>query len=509
MSLFQEGYEYFTKSTGSVGAAVRGGNYVRTIEEEISKFEKALNDELSGSGLAVDKAKGFAAEHWHAGTYNVNAALRGSANRAQVAVGDRGELGSPDIIGSAGDAGLKYCGTAKASAKEQAMSLFERYKKYESDAQRKGKNPISFDEYRQKKPFLEKDDPLYSSQLRIVPKEQLKEIETFLKQKIAEEGTKRPEQVKRYQDTLNMLQDRLKDSEGNESVPLSVKESEQIAQAAKEGNFEYGISIKELMNLDYIRNQAFQAGISAAAISIALKTAPEIVKGIRYLLETGEIDKEQLKEAGWVALSGGAEGFLRGMISASITIVCKAGLLGETMKAVSPVWVSGVVVFAMDAVKGGINVLAGNKNGQELGQEMAREAFSTVGAMAVGSTLNTVVPVAGYLVGSLLGSMLGSYMYHVVTKSTAIDDVVSHFQRQAKYLEQYAAVIFKIDLDAFQKLTHMFSSIVDNVCGAATEIELNLALRNAYTTLHISLPWGEHESLDAFMKDESAHLVFE
>ena len=44
------------------------------------------------------------------------------------------------------------------------------------------------------------------------------------------------EQAKRYQDTLKLLQDRLRDSNGTESVPLSEKDARAIAQAAKEGN---------------------------------------------------------------------------------------------------------------------------------------------------------------------------------------------------------------------------------------------------------------------------------
>ena len=53
--------------------------------------------------------------------------------------------------------------------------------------------------------------------------------------KIAEEGSKRPEQVERYRETLKLLKDRISDNHGNESIPLSEEDAKKLAQLAKEG----------------------------------------------------------------------------------------------------------------------------------------------------------------------------------------------------------------------------------------------------------------------------------
>lgn len=510
MSSFQEGYKYFSKSAGAIGASVQGDRFIHSVEEEILKFQQAMTKELGGKSIIIDKAKGFAAEQWHAGTFNVNAALKGSSNRAHVADTIRRQLGSPDIVGAAGDAGLKYYKTAEKSAKEQAIDLWERYKKYDAQTKNAGRTPASYDEYQKKTPSIGAHDPLYGGQVRIIPKEQLNQAKEFLERKIREEQGKRPELVAKYQDTLNLLQDRLKDHNGNESIPLSNSDAKKIAKVAEEGKFdpkEFGVSAKDLMNWEYIKAQSLQAGLSAAAITIALRTAPEIIKIIRQLIENNEVDPEQIKRTGRVALSSGAEGYVRGMLSASVTIACKAGLWGEAMTAVSPTVIGGVVVFALDAIKGSFYVLIQKKGAKEFQQEIAEEAFSAIGAMAVGDVLNIAMPGLGYVVGSLIGSMMGSYLYRFMTNGTMVDKVVEDFRQQAEQFAQYAAELFQIDLEAFQKTINQYNEITDRIYQAKDEKELNSVLRIAHEMLGISLPWKDE--FNDFMQDKSQHLVFE
>lgn len=46
-------------------------------------------------------------------------------------------------------------------------------------------------------------------------------------------------------------------------------------------------------------------------------------------MENGKLDENQFKKIGFAALSGGAEGFIRGSVSAAITTACKAGVWGK------------------------------------------------------------------------------------------------------------------------------------------------------------------------------------
>ena len=65
------------------------------------------------------------------------------------------------------------------------------------------------------------NDPSYSGQFRVIPRDQMEEATRWLSQKITKESVMRPDQVKRYQDKLDSLKDKLSDSKRNEFNQLS------------------------------------------------------------------------------------------------------------------------------------------------------------------------------------------------------------------------------------------------------------------------------------------------
>lgn len=69
-----------------------------------------------------------------------------------------------------------------------------------------------------------------------------------------------------------------------------------------------------------IVKEALKDGLTAAAISMILKAAPEIYKAIDYLIKTGELDADQFKRIGFAAVSGAGEGFIRGTVSALLAV---------------------------------------------------------------------------------------------------------------------------------------------------------------------------------------------
>ena len=130
---------------------------------------------------------------------------------------------------------------------------------------------------------------------------------------IATESARRPEQVERFSDTLKMLESKIKDSHGKESIELTKAEAEQLAAIAKEGKFkaeEYGLTAPDVINIDLMVKEAYKAGVTAAVISLVLKVGPEIYKTIVYLIKNGEIEEGQFKKIGFAAVSGTSEGFL-------------------------------------------------------------------------------------------------------------------------------------------------------------------------------------------------------
>ena len=58
--------------------AMSGQDYIQAINTEIDKLCSELN-RYAGNRLSDERLAGFMAEHWHAGTFNINAVIEGSS----------------------------------------------------------------------------------------------------------------------------------------------------------------------------------------------------------------------------------------------------------------------------------------------------------------------------------------------------------------------------------------------------------------------------------------------
>ena len=415
MNAFEEGYAFFEKQAGIQIAAHLGDEYVAQVDAEIAKLLTDLNA-FDSFKTGADKLKGDIAEFWHADTFNVEAVARGSDHRAFI---DRShDFASADISSNFGKLfGLKYYKTAEASAKQQAKSVFERFNEYRSAG---GKDTL--EAFLNKRGFSDDSvlhDPIYSGQIRVIPKDQLEVAQQWLKNKIAIESTIRPEQMERYKDTLKMLSDRLEDGQGTESIALSETDAKALVVLAKEGDIgaeelkQLGVSADQMIRFEYLAKEAFKSGMSAATISMVLAVGPEIHKAIDYLIKNGELEEKQFQRIGFAALKGGSEGFVRGAVSAAITIACKSGMLGEVFKNVSPSIIGMATVLAMNTMKNSFKVANGTMTRSELAQELIKELIVSSFALAVGTVTQAFIeiPVAGFMIGSFVGSVIGSFAY--------------------------------------------------------------------------------------------------
>jgi len=392
MSSFTEGYNYIKNNGGAFAAAIGGADvadYVDTVEAEIQKLTDDIN-QFQGTGKAIDFLKGDVAEFWHADTHNIDAAINKSSLRMEVPRST--ELGSVDVQleGGGNINSLKYYKDGASSAKAQAQSSLE------GSHGRSGSST----------------DPLYSGQYRIIPADQIADAETFLKRKIAEESVKRPEQVQRYQETLDMLRDRVTDYEGNESIPLTESESRMIAELAKEGGATEDLPGLEAFKKEMLKQSVMdicKAGLTAATISLVLKTAPEIFAAIDQLIKKGELDEGQFRAIGASALTGSSEGFVRGSVSASIMACLKHAKID-----VNPAVVGAITVVAFDTMKNAYLVSVGKKTRQELANDLVKEIYVSTCALVAGGLTQGVtpnLPVLGYMLGSFVGSTIGSLTY--------------------------------------------------------------------------------------------------
>ena len=432
MGGFEEGYTYFAKNASAYAAATMSDSYVTNVNDEIDKLVKDLNS-FEGFRTASKILKGDVAEFWHAGTFNINSALKDSNHRAFV---DRSnDFASTDISTNFGDKyGLKYYSDGQASAKAQSVSVL--------------------------------NVPIYKGQIRIIPRDQLEEATKYLERIIRTEAVRRPEQVPRYQETLDMLTDRLSDSKGAESIPLSKKEASELATLAKQGKInadELGLTTEELVKYNYVIQQAFKAGLTAAIISIVLKVAPEIFKSIDYLLKNGKINAEQFKKIGFAAVSGGAEGFIRGSVSAAITASCKAGLLGGALKSANPPIIAAVTVITMNVIRNAFQVALGKKTRRQLSEEFIRDMYISACSLIGGGVSQALIeiPILGYMLGSFIGSIFGSFTYNLGSKAVLSFCVDSGFTMFGLVEQDYTLpkeIIEQIGIETFDYETFEYGT---------------------------------------------------
>ena len=424
LSDFQQGYDNYISIYGGGYGAYCGGKYVGDVKAEIDRMADCFNNPQDKRfNWNIDRFQGIVAERWHAAAYNIDAARKGKLGRAQ----DINNNGIADVGVNNGDKyQLKY-GAPKYNIKGIALTWGEHknYHQYVKDCEKRGITPISG------KQFCEghdPDEPYYAGQFRLIPADQLIEIQKALRLKIAAEGAKRPELVARWQDALDFLTDRIKTGDGVESIPLSRSEARELAIIIKEHQLnngkefdpaDWGLTTEDLITNDYIFNQALKAGLTAAIISVIMKVGQELCGIIMQLIKDGEIDANRFKKLGFEAVTGGVEGYISGSIAASIAIECAKGSLGEVLKNTNPNIIGAITVIALNTVKNSCLLAFGKIDKQEFVSRCGRDIVITacsvgagIGGAAIASFFFTpAAAVFGYMIGSFVGTVIGSFAY--------------------------------------------------------------------------------------------------
>ncbi len=454
------GWDYVSKQMGANYSAQFGENYISTVSETVQKIVDDMNA-LAENGLGEKQLKGIVAEYWHADTFNIEAALRDSSNRAFV--DGSTEHASVDVSTNFGrNYSLKYIRTAETSVDAQAKNVIQAYHEYLSKP-RKGE-AMSFDKYLDKYGYSKDENikkliadyrksvengdtstleqfmkthageydiaslltSVYNGQDRLIPTDQIKEAIKYLNREIAKESSKetsnRAALLANYKETLEKLVDRISDGTGAESHTLTKEEAEAIAALVKKGEFkaeDFGLKLSDIVTNEYILHQALKAGYTSAVITLVMQLAPEIIKAVDYLIKNREIDLEQVKKIGITAVTASTEGFLRGTISSALTIACMSGKLGEQFINVNPYVIGALTVIVLDVAKSSILVAAGKLTPREMGSKITKELLISSAALAAGALGQAIapeLPVLGYMLGSLIGSCVASLVINVGEK---------------------------------------------------------------------------------------------
>ena len=378
----QQGWEFAVAIMGADVATHMGAEYFSAVEAAIKQLEDNINNHQYRN-LGIGQLQGYMLEEWGAGTFNVDAVAADSADRATVLhslIKD-----SVDIKLDSGEAfSAKSYGTPEQTAKAQARM-----------------NPDT-------------GQASYQDQGRLVPSDHLEEAKQIAHREALRNEPIREDVSKAYSETETKLTDKITNDEGVESRSASRKDLEKMAKESKEQKFraeEHGVTAESAIQAEYLLKQALKAGYTTAAITVAVQLAPEIYKAIDFLIKNGELNLAQVKHMGEKGISAGAEGFLRGSISAALQLMCDSGALGEAIKGISPTILGTVVALVLQTAKNSILVAAGKMSTQQMGAAFVDMVVVSGGYLVgahiggiIGQALGFQLPVIGYLLGSLVGT---------------------------------------------------------------------------------------------------------
>lgn len=371
--------------------------HIDKINEAIDNLADKINNHPHLNNT-VGTFKGYVAEEWHAGTYNIEAIKHGSEHSAWTLQSNAD--GSVDIETNFGkEYSLKYYDSAEKAENAQAAL------------------------------FKDSHGIKYKGQERLIAAEQIEEAKYWAgrREESAKYNSEKDPAVKKnlsaaHRETAQHLVGTVSDDEGIKSKELSVKEAEKIAKEAqsksgfdpekhgikKEEHIEH-LSYEEEIQINYINN-AFKAGLTAASITAVTQLVPELYKAIDYLIKNGEIDLNQIKRSGEKIITASGESFLRGSIAYGIEVAVQEGFFGEAIQNISPNAIGAMVTIVMGTVKNSILVAAGKMTAKEMGMKFVDTVVVSAGylaAMKIGGIIAQAIapemPGLAYAIGSLLG----------------------------------------------------------------------------------------------------------
>lgn len=423
--------------------------YVKRIAGEIRNFEKNINS--TGQKYTSQKAKisgGFIAEDWHAGTFNIDAAVKHKKIRAHVPHSTA--LGSPDIIINDGKSySSKYYSKAVGSAKSQSTTYFEHHASKI--------NGTTFKDWMD----LNGIDPelknlsIYEGQGRIIPSDQLEGAIAYVENQIQKETHSRPQLLAKYEELLKKLTDRLQ-VEGAESKPLSKQDSTRIAVESREGKYSAekdGISEKQVLkdNPNALIKKSLKTGLTAASITLALEMAPDLIKIIQLTVEDTGYEFSDFVDKLGNSGQKSADSFLLGTITAYVVSCNEAGLLGDVLQNASSETMAATVLIFYNSIKISVNYAKGNISKSEMAYQTSFQIIGVIGA-AIGSAVFQFIPVIGTLVGSMVGSIIANTVFNQVNNmmlGIAIENGCTFFGLVDYNYELPSEILEKIGYDVF------------------------------------------------------------
>ena len=358
--------------------------YCHDIQNSIDKAINSLNNEARRRGnVDIDYLKGWLAEHWHAGTFNINGEVRGNRNVWAI-VADNNKAGEDIYYGNGNNDSVKIAEL-----------------KYYKNGPKTGK-AIS--------------RPDYINKEKIVPSDQLESVRESAQKNADKIKSYRPSQSEHYQDTANRADDKIR-MDNVSSKPLDESKAKEMAKDYKrDGKIDsnkYGLNTEEFVSWNDIARQSGKAALHAAVLSAAITAAPYIWNILIDYIENGEIDFKDISNIEESILIVSVSSGLRGGVAAALTIAFKSGLMGDSLKQISPIAIGMATTMAINTIGYSLKLNKGEITQNQFVNLCIKDSFilSTSMAGAAVGQLIIPIPLLGALVGNLIGATLGGVIY--------------------------------------------------------------------------------------------------
>lgn len=378
ISNFLQGFQHNSYASSSAIST----SYVERIHNAINELEHNIN-EHKYINQGYKQFKGYVAEEYAAGTFNIDAIAAGSKDRAIV--DHKNTYGSVDIHTTKSNINVssKVYKTGADSAKQQ----------------------YSYD------PNTGKSK--YFSQKRLVADDQFDQANsTYDKLRSNVDG--RTREARALKETKANTVNRIENNEGVKSQEFTKEKVESIAKEAKnkEQGFrakDHGVTVSNALTEQRILKQSIKTGVTAAAVSFAIAITPQVLSALDYLIKTGEVEPTFFQDSA-SALNRSAEGFLSGFITSELVVHLEKALADSQIFLNNPVIVGAMVSIVMSTIKDCITVNRGQMTNREmcnrLVDNVAVTASYLIGAKIGGAIVQALAfefPGLGFLLGSIIG----------------------------------------------------------------------------------------------------------
>jgi hypothetical protein len=376
----------------------------------------AILVKVSASAQSAAIKGGFAAETWHAESFNLDTILKDKDVRAFTDSFANTPLArndmTHDIVIMKGD--------------EQLLGAQLKYFK-DADATQKA--------------FRSTKDGVHNykdSDLFLGPSDQIEGVRLSAHRDVLKNQQTRPEVSQAAEKVRDNTAGRL-DTDGVQSTPLSKREAEHLGSATKTGK-----DLHENMHSGYLNKATIQQSVraagSAAIITTVIAGSINTFEYIRQVRD-GQITAEQatLQILQNTAIAAGDSALKAGVATASVSIAARSmpGLFTGTVfkRSFANGGIAGAAVCAVDVVQCVVMFSAGKMTLEEMETRTGKNLFQT-GAGVVGASVGAAVGALGGPVGALVGSLIGGLITTLAMNIALDNHIEKEFQLTLASTEQ-------------------------------------------------------------------------